>query len=265
MGSTTSTLTPTHGPDPAGASPPPNAAGTGRRGRTRTPPGDPKRTRAWPPFSTSSPQPACASARTLLHVEDLTSPRHDHVLGKADRRRTILLDDPQHQARLRRYLKSTDTTARAAFRAEKNGTGGALSYQLRPSDADTAPKWALTPALHQLERTPPSLSTMASVSRCILKRLGDKNLQTTLRYAEQRDQPPRPNGGDANKLGANLDAWACLAPPDLLQRQEERRRSDTASRAHVSRRARVLRGSSARPSRQGQHLSCLCTSDFGEW
>ena len=67
-----------------------------------------------------------------LYVEDLdltTDDEHLSVLGKGDRRRTVLLDDPQLVATLRRFLARTGYRHGPLFRAQKNGRGGPLSYQ----------------------------------------------------------------------------------------------------------------------------------------
>jgi integrase/recombinase XerD len=127
-----------------------------------------------------------------LHVEDLDltpDDEHIHVLGKGDRRRTILLDDPQLVARLRRYLKSTGYRHGPLFRGEKNGTGGPLSYQSAQRRwAAACTKAGIIATLHQLRHTHATELVNDGVSLAtIRKRLGHKNLQTTLRYAEQTD------------------------------------------------------------------------------
>ncbi len=67
-----------------------------------------------------------------LHIEDLDLSQDDeriHVLGKGNRRRTVLLDDSALVKQLRAYLKDTGYKHGALFRAEKNGKGGSLRYQ----------------------------------------------------------------------------------------------------------------------------------------
>ena len=75
------------------------------------------------------------------------------------------------------------------FRAQKNGTGGPLRYQ------SVQERWAgycaqadIACTLHQLRHTHATELINGGVSlNTIRKRLGHKNLQTTLRYAEQSD------------------------------------------------------------------------------
>lgn len=127
-----------------------------------------------------------------LYVEDLdltTDDEHLSVLGKGDRRRTVLLDDPQLVATLRRFLARTGYRHGPLFRAQKNGRGGPLSYQ------SAQRRWAtycatagVTATLHQLRHTHATELVNDGVRLAtIRKRLGHKNLQTTLRYAEQTD------------------------------------------------------------------------------
>ena len=59
-----------------------------------------------------------------LHVEDLdlsADDEHLWVLGKGDRRRTVLLDDPKLVTLLRRYLRAMGYQHGPLFRVEKNG------------------------------------------------------------------------------------------------------------------------------------------------
>jgi integrase/recombinase XerD len=127
-----------------------------------------------------------------IYVEDLdlsTDDEHLSVLGKGERRRTVLLDDPQLVTMLRRYLKHTGYRHGPLFRAQKNGRGGPLSYQ------SAQRRWAsycatagVNATLHQLRHTHATELVNDGVSLAtIRKRLGHKNLQTTLRYAEQTD------------------------------------------------------------------------------
>lgn len=127
-----------------------------------------------------------------LYVEDLdltADDEHLSVLGKGDRRRTVLLDDPQLVGQLRRYLKHTGYRHGPIFRAQKNGTGGSLSYQSAQRRwASYCAKAGASATLHQLRHTHATELVNDGVSLAtIRKRLGHKNLQTTLRYAEQTD------------------------------------------------------------------------------
>ncbi len=127
-----------------------------------------------------------------LHVEDLDLSQDDeriHVLGKGNRRRTVLLDDPALVKRLRAYLKATGYKHGALFRAEKNGRGGSLRYQsVQELWAGYCRKAGVECTLHQLRHSHATELVNGGVGlETIRKRLGHKNMQTTLRYAEQSD------------------------------------------------------------------------------
>ncbi len=127
-----------------------------------------------------------------LYVEDVDltpDDEHLHVVGKGGRRRTVLLDDPVVVAQLRAYLKTTRYQRGPLFRAEKNGRGGALRYQsVHTRWASYCKQAGVVCTLHQLRHTHATELVNAGVSLAtIRKRLGHKNLQTTLRYAEQSD------------------------------------------------------------------------------
>lgn len=127
-----------------------------------------------------------------LHVEDLDLSQDDErirVLGKGNRRRTVLLDDPALVRGLRKYLKDTGYEHGALFRAEKNGRGGGVRYQsVQELWAGYCAKAGVSCTLHQLRHAHATELVNGGVSlETIRKRLGHKNLQTTLRYAEQSD------------------------------------------------------------------------------
>ena len=127
-----------------------------------------------------------------LHVEDVDltlDDEHLTVIGKGTKRRTVLLDDSRLVSLLRRYLRQTSYQHGYLFRAHKNGRGGAIRYQ------SVYKKWTKYCAqadvhctMHQLRHAHATELINDGVSLAtIRKRLGHKNLQTTLRYAEQSD------------------------------------------------------------------------------
>jgi integrase len=128
-----------------------------------------------------------------LYVEDLDlslDNEHLTVVGKGGRRRTVLLDDPRLVQQLRAYLKRMGYQHGPLFRAEKNGRGGPLRYQSMQERWDHyCTQAGVVCTLHQLRHTHATELINGGVSLpTIRKRLGHKNLQTTLRYAEQADQ-----------------------------------------------------------------------------
>ncbi len=127
-----------------------------------------------------------------LYVEDLDlslDNEHLTVVGKGGKRRTILLDDPRLVQQLRAYLKRMGYQHGPLFRAEKNGRGGPLRYQSMQERWDRYCSQAgVACTLHQLRHSHATELINGGVSLpTIRKRLGHKNLQTTLRYAEQAD------------------------------------------------------------------------------
>ncbi len=128
-----------------------------------------------------------------LHVEDLDLSRDDErvrVAGKGGRGRTILLDDSALVKQLREYLKQTGYRHGALFRAEKNGRGGALRYHsARDLWEGYCRKAGVECTLHQLRHTHATRLVNGGVGlETIRRRLGHRNMQTTLRYAEQSDK-----------------------------------------------------------------------------
>ena len=127
-----------------------------------------------------------------LYVEDLTlTPDDEHltVAGKGGHRRTVLLDDARLVRELRAYLRQAGYRHGPLFRAEKNGLGGPMRYQsVRARWQRYCASAGVACTLHQLRHTHATELVDAGVSLAtIRKRLGHKNLQTTLRYAEQSD------------------------------------------------------------------------------
>ncbi|MGZ5949272.1 MAG: tyrosine-type recombinase/integrase [Isosphaeraceae bacterium] len=127
-----------------------------------------------------------------LYVEDLdltADDEHLNVLGKGGQSRTVLLDDAHLVGQLRAYLKRTGYRHGPLFRAEKNGRGGPLRYQsVQERWAGYCAQAGVCCTLHQLRHTHATELVNGGVSLAtIRRRLGHKNLQTTLRYAEQSD------------------------------------------------------------------------------
>lgn len=128
-----------------------------------------------------------------VHVEDLDlrpDDEHLRVLGKGNRRRTVLLDDPALVHQLRAYLKQAGYRYGPLFRAEKNGRGGPLRYQsVQELWARYWEKAGVACTLHQLRHTHATELVNDGVGLAtIRKRLGHRQLQTTLRYADQSEQ-----------------------------------------------------------------------------
>jgi len=127
-----------------------------------------------------------------LYTEDLDLTRDDEhltVVGKGNQRRTVLLDEARLVRDIRAYLKRTGYTHGPLFRAAKNGRGGPLRYQsIQERWQWYCARAGVACTLHQLRHTHATELINEGVSLAtIRKRLGHKNLQTTLRYAEQSD------------------------------------------------------------------------------
>ncbi len=127
---------------------------------------------------------------------------HLTVMGKGGKRRTVLLDDPHLVQQLRAHLKRMGYQHGPMFRAEKNGRGGTLRYQSMQERWDSyCTQAGVACTLHQLRHTHATELINGGVSLpTIRKRLGHKNLQTTLRYAEQADET----------VDAEIRAWRRL-------------------------------------------------------
>lgn len=137
-----------------------------------------------------------------IHIEDLdltADDEHLHVLGKGNKRRTILLDDRKLVLELRQYIRKKEYRYGPLFRAEKNGRGGALRYQsVQEHWEHYCQQAGIICTLHQLRHTHATELVNEGVSLgTVRKRLGHKNLQTTLLYAEQTDAT----------VDAELRAW----------------------------------------------------------
>jgi site-specific recombinase XerD len=137
-----------------------------------------------------------------LYVEDLDlslDNEHLTVVGKGGKRRTVLLDDPRLVQQLQAYLKRMGYKHGPMFRAEKNGRGGPLRYQsMQERWNHYCTQAGVACTLHQLRHSHATELINGGVSLpTIRKRLGHKNLQTTLRYAEQAD----------STADAELRAW----------------------------------------------------------
>ena len=99
-----------------------------------------------------------------------------------------MLDDPQIVSSLRRFLAHTGYRHGPLFRAQKNGRGGPLSYQSAQRCWTTyCASAGVNATLHELRHTHATELVNDGVSLATIRSLGHKNLQTTLRYAEQTD------------------------------------------------------------------------------
>jgi integrase/recombinase XerD len=127
-----------------------------------------------------------------LHVEDIDLQLDDEriiVTGKGGKRRTILLDDSRLVSLLQRYLQQTGYKHGYLFRAHKNARGGHIRYQsIRTRWIQYCEQAGIDCTMHQLRHAHATELVNDGVSLAtIRKRLGHKDLKTTLRYAEQSD------------------------------------------------------------------------------
>ena len=127
-----------------------------------------------------------------LRLEELElDPDDEHlvVVGKRQRVRRILLEDPKLLRQLRAYLKATGHRYGLLFRALKNGTGDPLCYQsIQERWSAYCAEAGVPCTLHQLRHSHATELVNSGVSlAAIRKRLGHQNMQTTLLYAELSD------------------------------------------------------------------------------
>ena len=127
-----------------------------------------------------------AGEALALYIEDLdltADDEHLSVLSKGERRRTVLLDDPQLVALLRRYLKATGYRHGPLFRAQKNSTGGPLSYQ------SAQRRWATYCAKAGITATLPSPAPPHARDRARQRRRQPRHDPQTPRPQEPPDHP----------------------------------------------------------------------------
>ena len=100
------------------------------------------------------------------------------MLGKGNRCRTVLIDDPSLVKQLRTYLKGTGYEHGALFRAEKNGRGGGLRYQsVQELWAGYCRRAGAECTLHQLWHSHATELVNGGVGlEAIRRRLGHKNM-----------------------------------------------------------------------------------------
>jgi integrase/recombinase XerD len=128
-----------------------------------------------------------------IHIEDVDLTRGDErvsIIGKGLRRRTVLLDDPRLVVLIKRLVTVLGRNNGALFVAEKNGVGGSLSYTSARARWDQYTASAGVDAtLHQLRHSHATALINGGVSlTTIKKRLGHRNIASTLRYAELSDE-----------------------------------------------------------------------------
>ncbi|MEJ7638697.1 MAG: tyrosine-type recombinase/integrase, partial [Singulisphaera sp.] len=142
-----------------------------------------------------------------LHVEDLdlTADDEHHVLGKGGQRARCCWTRRVWSGL---HVPEVDRNRHGPlFRAENNGRGGPLRYQsVQERWARYCAQAGVSCTLHQLRHTHPTELVNGGVGLAtIRKRLGHKNLQTTLRYSEQSDAT----------ADAEVRAWQRHGPAEL--------------------------------------------------
>ncbi len=145
------------------------------------------------PATRARKQAAVARFLIWAYQEDIDlslDNEHLTIVGKGGKRRTLLLDDPRLVQQIRAYLTRPGYKHGPLFRAEKNGRGGPLRYQSMQERWDHyCTRSGVVCTLHQLRHTHATELINGGVSLpTIRKRLGHKNVQTTVRYAEQTDK-----------------------------------------------------------------------------
>jgi len=134
-----------------------------------------------------------ASEALGIHVEDVDLSLDDeHILihGKGGHTRRVLLQDRKLLKRLKAYLNETGYEHGPLFRALYNGSGDELCYQAAYELWNRYCKRAgVSIKLHQLRHTHATQLVNQGVNlEIVRRRLGHKNMQTTLRYAELSDK-----------------------------------------------------------------------------
>ncbi len=112
------------------------------------------------------------------------------VLGKGNRRRTVLLDDPTTVRLLRRHLRQAGYERGPVFRAERGQPGTALTYQALQQRFATYARAAGLQGVspHDLRHGHAQTLVNDGVSLATIRRgLGHASINTTMRYAEQAD------------------------------------------------------------------------------
>ena len=129
-------------------------------------------------------------AYSVLHLA--LSINHEHLdsIGKRGKRRTILLDYQRQVQHLQAHLKRIADKHGLLFRSEKNGCGGPLcNPSLHERWDQSCSRKGVACTLHQCRHTHATESVKGGISfPTMCKRQEQKNLQTTLRSAEQSDK-----------------------------------------------------------------------------